>query len=316
MKSFALIGASGYIAPRHMKAIKDTGNILVAAFDPFDSVGVLDSYFPQAEFFTQLESFTDYLEDLRHLGKAVEFVSICSPNHFHESHIRMALRAGANAICEKPLILDMASLERLKQTEQETGQRVYTILQLRTHPALVALKTRLETQTSSEQKHEVQLSYITSRGTWYLRSWKGKLEQSGGLATNIGVHFFDMLAWLFGDLETVEVHERSDTIASGYLEFAKARVKWFLSIDEHYVPQELYAKGQRTYRSITLDGQEIEFSEGFTDLHTKVYQRTLVDGQGFGLKDTEQAIRTVEKIRNFPVQTNLMRMHPFLTGKQ
>jgi UDP-N-acetyl-2-amino-2-deoxyglucuronate dehydrogenase len=223
----------------------------------------------------------------------------------------MALRAGANALCEKPLVLESAALNRLAQLEQETGKRVHTILQLRTHPALIALKNQLETQP--KQKHEVQLSYITSRGTWYLRSWKGKLEQSGGLASNIGVHFFDMLAWLYGDLEHVEVHERNDTIASGYLEFTNAKVKWFLSIDVNFVPDQLKQKGQRTYRSITMNGQEIEFSEGFTDLHTAVYERTLA-GQGFGLEDTAQAIRAVEQIRQMALQPHSDRRHPFLGG--
>ena len=313
MKRFALIGASGYIAPRHMKAIKDTGNILVAALDPFDSVGVMDSYFPACEFFTQPEAFADYLEDLKRAGQGVDYVAITSPNHLHESHIRLALRAGADAICEKPLVLESAALNRLAQLEQETGRRVQTILQLRTHPALVKLKTELEAQ-SPTQKHEVQLSYITSRGTWYQRSWKGKLDQSGGLASNIGVHFFDMLSWLYGDLEKVEVHERNDTVAAGYLEFTHAKVKWFLSIDVGFVPEQLQAKGQRTYRSITMDGQEIEFSEGFTDLHTAVYQRTLA-GNGFGLEDTAQAIRTVEQIRQLPIVSNSALRHPFLEAR-
>jgi UDP-N-acetyl-2-amino-2-deoxyglucuronate dehydrogenase len=312
VKRFALIGASGYIAPRHMKAIKDTGHVLVAALDPFDSVGVMDSYFPQCEFFTQPEAFADHLEDLKRVGQGVDFVAITSPNHLHESHIRMALRAGADALCEKPLVLDSDALSRLAQLEQETKKRVYTILQLRTHPALVKLKNELSTQAA--QKHEVELSYITSRGTWYLRSWKGKLEQSGGLASNIGVHFFDMLSWLYGDLEKVEVHERDDTVAAGYLEFTNAKVKWFLSIDSRFVPEHLQAKGQRTYRSITMNGTEIEFSEGFTDLHTAVYQRTLT-GNGFGLEDTAQAIRAVEQIRKMQIVTNPELQHPFLEAR-
>jgi len=313
VKRFALIGASGYIAPRHMKAIKDTNNILVAALDPFDSVGVIDSYFPACEFFTQPEVFADYLEDLKRAGQGVDYIAIASPNHLHESHIRMALRAGADAICEKPLVLESAALIRLAQLEKETGKRVQTILQLRTHPVLVKLKAELEAQIST-QKHEVQLSYITSRGNWYQRSWKGKLEQSGGLASNIGVHFFDMLSWLFGDLEKVEVHERNDTVAAGYLEFTNAKVKWFLSIDVGFVPEQFQLKDQRTFRSITIDGKEIEFSEGFTDLHTAVYERIL-SGNGFSLDDTAQAIRTVEQIRQLPVVVNSPLHHTFLEAR-
>jgi UDP-N-acetyl-2-amino-2-deoxyglucuronate dehydrogenase len=308
-KRFALIGASGYIAPRHLKAIKDTGNILVAALDPFDSVGIMDSYFPKAEFFTQPELFERHLEDLRRHGQGVDYVAIASPNHLHDAHIRMALRNGADAICEKPLVLHPGDIDRLKEVEIETGQRVWTILQLRTHSALVALKARLDAEPVSSK--DITLTYVTSRGTWYLRSWKGRLEQSGGLASNIGVHFFDMLTWLYGKVKHIEVHERTDTVAAGYLELENARVKWFLSIDEGYVPQALQAKGQRTYRSITMNGEEIEFSEGFTDLHNAVYTRTL-EGNGFGLDDTYEAIATVEQIRALPVVTNSSREHEFL----
>ena len=308
-KRFALIGASGYIAPRHLKAIKDTGNILVAALDPFDSVGIMDSYFPKSEFFTQPELFERHLEELRRHGQGVQYIAIASPNHLHDAHIRMALRNGADAICEKPLVLHPSDIERLREVELETGQRVWTILQLRTHAALVALKTRLEAEPASVK--DITLTYVTSRGTWYLRSWKGKLEQSGGLASNIGVHFFDMLTWLFGKVKHVEVHERTDTVAAGYLELENARVNWFLSIDESFVPQALQAKGQRTYRSITMNGEEIEFSEGFTDLHNAVYKRTL-EGNGFGLDDTFEAIATVEQIRALPVLTDSSRKHAFL----
>ena len=297
MKRFALVGAAGYIAPRHMKAIKDTGNTLVAALDPFDSVGILDSHFPQAEFFTQPEMFESHLETLRRAGNGVDYVSICSPNHLHDAHIRMALRCGADALCEKPIVLHPEDVHALRELEAETGRRVWTVLQLRTHAALVKLKQELE---SDSTVRDVNLSYVTSRGTWYLRSWKGRLEQSGGLATNIGVHFFDMLVWLFGSVQRVEVFERTDTVAAGYLELERARVRWFLSIDVNFVPEHLRAKGQRTYRSITVDGAEIEFSEGFTDLHTEVYRRTL-DGHGFGLIDTLEAIKTVADIRNAPL---------------
>ncbi len=297
MKRFALVGAAGYIAPRHMKAIKDTGNTLVAALDPFDSVGILDSHFPQAEFFTQPEVFEAHLEWLRRTGNGVDYVSICSPNHLHDAHIRLSLRCGSDALCEKPIVLHPDEIHALRDVEAQTGRRIWTVLQLRTHAALIKLKQALE---SSAGIHDVNLSYVTARGRWYLRSWKGRLEQSGGLATNIGVHFFDMLVWLFGSVQGVEVFERTDTVTAGYLELERARVRWFLSIDANFVPEHLRAKGQRTYRSITVDGTEIEFSEGFTDLHTEVYRRTL-DGQGFSLTDTLEAIKTVTEIRNAPL---------------
>lgn len=314
MKNFALIGAAGYIAPRHLKAIKDTGNNLVAALDPFDSVGILDAYFPEAEFFTQPELFEDYLYSLRGTPQQVDYVSIASPNYLHNAHIRMALRAGADAICEKPLVLKPEEILQLKDLEAETGRRVWTILQLRTHEALLSLQSRLQAQP--QRKYQLDLTYITSRGTWYLRSWKGRTEQSGGLATNIGVHFFDMLTWLFGRVQQVEVHRRDDTVASGYLELEQAQVRWFLSIDVGYVPAALRAQGKRTYRSMRLDGEEIEFSDGFTELHTRVYERTLA-GEGFGLDDTYQAIATVAQIRTLPLSSQTSTMHPFLqTVKQ
>ncbi|GGL90042.1 oxidoreductase [Deinococcus aerolatus] len=312
MKRFALIGAAGYIAPRHLKAIKDTGNTLVAALDPFDSVGIMDSHFPDAEFFTQPEQFESHLHDLRRAGQGVDMVSICSPNHLHDSHIRLALRAGADALCEKPLVLFPQDIHNLKAIEAETGRRVWTILQLRTHTALLKLKRQLDAQPESGIK-DVDLTYVTSRGVWYQRSWKGRLEQSGGLASNIGVHFFDMLTWLFGDVQHAEVHERSDMVTAGFLQLERARVRWFLSVNVADVPQELRDRGQRTYRSITMDGQEIEFSEGFTDLHNTVYQRTLA-GNGFSLDDTLGAIETVARLRTLPlVPPEVTRRHPFLS---
>jgi UDP-N-acetyl-2-amino-2-deoxyglucuronate dehydrogenase len=311
MKSFGLIGASGFIAPRHMKAIKDTGNNLVAALDPFDSVGVLDSYFPKAEFFTQTEVFEQFADNQKRSGQGLDYVSICSPNHLHDVHIRMALRLGADAICEKPIVLNPDDIDRLQALEQETGRRIWTVLQLRTHAALIALKAKLDQEPSTHK--EVNLSYVTSRGTWYLRSWKGRTEQSGGLASNIGVHFFDLLTWLFGAVQEVEVHERSDTVCAGYLQLERAKVKWFLSIDVGFVPEDLKAKGQRTYRSITIDGAELEFSEGFTDLHTDVYKRTLAN-EGFGLEETRGAIETVAKIRQLALSTRLATKHPFLVN--
>jgi UDP-N-acetyl-2-amino-2-deoxyglucuronate dehydrogenase len=272
-------------------------------------VGILDAHFPEAEFFTQPEVFEDYLYSLRGTPQQVDYVSIASPNYLHAAHIRMALRAGADAICEKPLVLWPEEILQLKDLEAETGRRVWTILQLRTHEALLALQQRLQTQP--RRKYQLDLTYITSRGTWYLRSWKGRTEQSGGLATNIGVHFFDMLTWLFGPVEQVEVHRRDDTVASGYLELARAQVRWFLSIDVNHVPQHLRAQGKRTYRSMRLDGEEIEFSEGFTELHTRVYERTLA-GAGFGLDDTYEAIATVAKIRNLPLSPRQETLHPLL----
>lgn len=311
---FALIGAAGYIAPRHLKAIKDSGGELVAALDPFDSVGVMDASFPDAEFFTQPEQFESHLHDLRRQGRGVDYVSICSPNHLHDAHIRLALRAGADALCEKPLVLHAHDIHALKAIETETGRRVWTVLQLRTHSALLRLKADLDSQPKSTV-HDVDLSYVTSRGVWYRRSWKGRTEQSGGLASNIGVHFFDLLNWLFGEVRHAEVHARSDTFTAGYLELERARVRWFLSVDVADVPQELRERGQRTYRSIALDGGEIEFSEGFTDLHTAVYGRTL-EGQGFGLDDALDAIETVSRLRSLDLSVPTAgRDHPFLSRR-
>ena len=307
MKRFALTGAAGYIAPRHMKAIKETGNELVAALDPFESVGIIDSYFPYAEFFTEPELFEAYLEDQRAAGQGVDFLSIATPNYLHFPQIRMALRLGADALSEKPLVLTTAELDRLKELENETGRRVFTVLQLRVHPALVALRERLQNEREIK---DVVLTYVTGRGKWYLKSWKGDIAKSGGLATNIGVHFFDLLYWFFGPAEKIEVHERSDTVVAGSLVLERAQVRWFLSIDSSFVPEELQKKGQRTYRSITGDGEEVEFSGGFTDLHTEVYRRTL-EGKGFGLKDTREAIRVTEAIRELPVSEAELR-HPFL----
>jgi len=297
MKNFALTGAAGYVAPRHLKALQETGNQLVVALDKHDSVGILDSYFPDCAFFTEYERFDRHLEKLRreNKGKEVHYLSICAPNYLHDAHIRTALRVGADALCEKPLVLNPWNIEALQELEADTGQRVWTILQLRVHPALIALREKVQKERRQD-KYELQLSYLTSRGNWYLHSWKGDLEESGGLATNIGVHFFDMLAWLFGEVECNEVHVSTPTTCAGYLELEKARVAWFLSIDINHIPAELRAKGQRTYRSITLDGEEIEFSGSFTDLHTLVYQQTL-EGKGFGLEEAKTAIQIVSDIR-------------------
>ena len=312
MKNFALIGAAGYIAPRHMQAIKATGNDLVAAVDPSDSVGIIDSYFPDSAFFTEFERFDRHLDKLQRQrgGQGVDHVAICSPNYLHDSHIRFALRAGADAICEKPLVLNPWNIDGLAEIEQTTGRRVNTILQLRVHPAIIALRDKFARNTAS-RKHEVDLTYITSRGRWYLYSWKGDEKKSGGIATNIGVHFFDMLHFLFGDLQINRVHAADELRASGYLEYERARVRWFLSIDAADLPPEQRGAGQRTFRSITVDGEEIEFSGAFTDLHTRSYELILA-GQGFGLDDNRCAISTVADIRTMKPTGLTGDSHPLL----
>lgn len=293
-----MTGVAGYIAPRHLKAIRETGNNLVAAVDPHDSVGLLDSYFDEAKFFTEFERFDRHVEKLRRMeeDKRVHYVTVCSPNYLHDAHVRFALRVGADAICEKPVVLNPWNIDALQELEQESGQRVYTILQLRVHPSLLALKAKLATQRS-DKKHEISLTYITSRGAWYLASWKGQLERSGGLATNIGIHFFDLLIWLFGPVQLSKVHHSSAKRACGFIELANARVKWFLSIEKDDLSDELKQRRQRTFRSITSDGDEIEFSEGFTDLHTVVYRETLA-GKGFGLNDARPSVVLAHDIRN------------------
>ncbi len=314
MKNFALIGAAGYVAPRHMKAIKDTGNRLVAALDPSDSVGIIDSHFPEAEFFTEFERFDRHIDKMRRSAESdnIDYVSICSPNYLHDSHMRFALRSQADAICEKPLVLNPWNIDGLQEIERDTGRRVHTILQLRLHPAIVALREQVQTRRS-DTKHEVDLTYITSRGHWYLQSWKGDTKKSGGIATNIGVHFFDMLHHLFGELQDSKVHANTETHAAGTLEYEHARVRWFLSVDYAYVPEAQKATGQRTYRSITVDGQEIEFSGGFTDLHTRSYQEILA-GRGFGLEENRVAIETVSAIRSATPAPLKGDYHPFLKG--
>lgn len=310
MKRFGLIGAGGYIAPRHMKAIKETGNELVVAMDVNDSVGIMDSNFPDAQFFTEFEQFDRYVDDERRAGRGLDYVAIATPNYLHNAHMRFALRNGADAICEKPLVLDVEEIDALQAIEKETGQRVNTILQLRLHHAIIDLRKRVALGTK-ETKHEVDLSYVTSRGNWYLKSWKGHTEQSGGIATNIGVHFYDMLHFIFGALQENVVHYASPTKAAGYLEYENARVRWFLSIDVNDVPQERRDAGQRTYRSITCDGEEIEFSGGFTDLHTRSYEEVL-KGNGFGLDENRVAISTVAGIRNGVINLRGGEQHPFL----
>lgn len=298
MKNFALIGAAGYIAPRHMEAIQATGNNLIAALDPNDSVGIIDSYFPEADFFTEFERFDRHLDKLRRAnqGKQADYVAICSPNYLHDSHMRFALRSGADVICEKPLVLNPWNIDGLLDIENSTGRAVNTILQLRVHPTIVALREKVQSKAQLK-KYEVDLTYVTSRGNWYLQSWKGDIKKSGGIATNIGVHFFDMLHFIFGRLQNNFVHYNSDTKSSGYLEYENARVRWFLSLDINDVPQSQREQGQRTFRSIKVDGSEIEFSGGFTDLHTRSYEEILA-GRGFGLEENRVAIDTVANIRS------------------
>ena len=311
MKNFVLIGAAGYIAPRHMKAIKDTGNNLLAAVDPNDSVGIIDSYFPDAHFFVEFERFDRHVDKLRRRGVKVDYASICSPNYLHDAHIRWALRSGIDAICEKPLVLNPWNLDALKEIEEETGKRIYNILQLRVHPSIVALKDRIEKEYKGKnKKYLIDLTYITTRGRWYFVSWKGNLEKSGGVATNIGIHFFDMLIWIFGAVKHQEVHYSEPLKKmSGYIELEKAEVRWFLSVDFNDLPDEVKAKNQRTYRSITFDGEEIEFSGGFTDLHTVVY-KDILNGGGFGVEDARPSIELVYRIRNFKPIGFTDRAHP------
>ncbi|WP_462280772.1 Gfo/Idh/MocA family protein [Salinivirga cyanobacteriivorans] len=309
MKTFGIIGVAGYIAVRHLKAVKETGNEVVAALDNFDSVGIMDSYFPDADFFTEFERFDRHVDKLKRHGSPLDYVSICSPNYLHDSHIRFAIRQGANAICEKPLVLNPWNVEGLMDLEKESGQKIYNILQLRYHPAILELKKKIEQQP--DKIHDIDLTYITSRGKWYHFSWKGDPLKSGGIATNIGIHFFDMLTWIFGDVEQNITHKLTDTDAAGMLVLKKARVRWFLSVDYENVPAEIKEKGQRTYRSITVDGEEIEFSGGFTDLHTKSYEEIL-NGNGYGPADARTSIEIVHDIRNAKISSLTGDFHPFL----
>lgn len=311
-KNFAIIGVGGYIAPRHLKAIKETGNRLLAALDVNDSVGILDRYFPDVPFFTEFERFDRYVEKLRRQGgeNKIDYVTVCSPNYLHDAHIRFALRIGANAICEKPLVLNPWNLDALQELERESGRTVNTILQLRVHPALIVLRESLQHDPGTV-KHEVNLTYITSRGPWYMNSWKGSLERSGGVATNVGIHFFDLLVWLFGGVESNQVHYSNPSKTGGYIELERARVRWFLSLDRNDLPDTATECGLSTFRSITVDGKEVEFSEGFTDLHTVVYQETL-EGRGFGLEDARAAINIAHDIRVAKPTGISESSHPFL----
>jgi UDP-N-acetyl-2-amino-2-deoxyglucuronate dehydrogenase len=316
--NFALIGAAGYIAPRHMKAIKDTGNQLVCALDPYDGVGIMDSYFPHADFFIEPERFDRHLDKLRRVAllknqpdyKKVDYVSICSPNYMHDSHIRLALRNDAHAICEKPIVLNPWNLEALEEIERETGKKVFTILQLRLHPSIKDLREQIR-NGPKDKVYDLDLTYITSRGNWYARSWKGDTSKSGGIATNIGVHFFDMLTWVFGEIKENIVHVLNDNKAGGLLTLEHANIRWFLSIDYNDIPEDVRKTGKRTYRSLRMGSQEIEFSDGFTDLHTEMY-REIIAGRGFGLGHAKQSINIVYHIRNSQAIGLKGDYHPFL----
>jgi UDP-N-acetyl-2-amino-2-deoxyglucuronate dehydrogenase len=304
---FALVGVAGFIAPRHLKAIKETGNTVIAALDPRDSVGIIDSYFPDADFFTEPERFDRHLDKLQRDGRGLNYVSICSPNYLHDAHIRMALRNGADAICEKPIVLNPWNIDALAAIEAECGRRVHTILQLRHHPAIIALHDRYAAHR--DRVVDIDVTYITSRGKWYHRSWKGDLEKSGGVATNIGVHFFDMLSWVFGGARSSVVHLRRHDCASGVMDLERARVRWFLSVNADHLPAAQREKGQRTYRSITVDGTEVEFSEGFGDLHTVSYTELLAT-RGYGLLDARPSIEMVHSIREAALAPRQGEVHP------
>jgi len=313
MKNFALIGASGYIAPRHMKAIKETNNNLIAALDPYDGIGIMDSHFPQASFFTEFERFDRFVDKWHRDGnKKIEYISIATPNYLHDAHIRFALRSGADAICEKPLVLSPHNVNQLKVIENETGKKVNTILQLRLHPSIIELKERVsqELEQNPNKIYDIDLTYLTSRGKWYFVSWKGDENKSGGIASNIGVHFFDMLSWIFGELEENIVHLKTPDTNAGFMKLRNANVKWFLSVNYDYIPDNIKAQGQTTFRSITIEGQEIEFSGGFKDLHTRSYEEIL-KGKGFGLDEAYSSIDIVSQIRNLETIGLKGEYHPF-----
>lgn len=313
MKNYAITGIAGYIAPRHLQAIKDTGNRLIAAVDPHDSVGILDRFFPNVSFFTEFERFDRHLELLRRTKseEKIDYLSICSPNNLHDAHIRLALRVGADAICEKPLVLNPWNLDQLHELEKETGKNVFTVLQLRVHPALQKIKEEISKASDKKKKHEVVLTYVTGRGPWYQYSWKGREDISGGVATNIGIHFFDMLMWMFGNVKNNYLFLKQSNKASGFIELDNANVKWFLSIDPLDIPKQASEAGKSTYRSITIDGKELEFTDGFTDLHTKIYEEVL-KGNGFGIDCARPSIEAAYTIRNLPLSGHKELFHPKL----
>ncbi len=311
-KNFALIGAAGYVAPRHMKAIQQTGNQLVAALDPNDSVGVLDSYFPGAHFFTEFERFDRHIDKLRRSGnsEAIDYMSVCSPNYLHDSHVRFSLRSGAHAICEKPIVLNHWNIDALQSLEKDCGKKVFTVLQLRLHPAIQALKKEVAS-AAADTKFDVTLTYITARGRWYFNSWKGDEKKSGGITTNIGIHLYDMLQYVFGKVISNQLHYRDAYKAGGFIEYEMARVRWFLSVDENDLPVGSQQEGLRTYRSLLINDEEVEFSEGFGDLHTSVYQHIL-SGDGFGLEENRVAIETAGDIRTQSPKGLVGDFHPLL----
>ena len=313
MKNFAMIGAAGYIAPRHMKAIKETNNNLIAAFDPYDGIGIMDSNFPNSSFFTEFERFDRFVDKWhRDSGNKIDYISICSPNYLHDSHIRFALKNGADAICEKPLVLNPWNIDQLKVIENETGQRVYNILQLRLHPTIIALKDKVtkELKNNPNKVYDIDLTYLTSRGKWYFVSWKGDESKSGGIASNIGVHFYDMLCWIFGEVEENIVHLKTEDTNAGSFKLKNANVRWFLSVNYNYLPEDVKLKELTTFRSITVDNEEVEFSGGFTNLHTRSYEEIL-KGNGFGLNEAYSSINTVSKIRNLDPIGLKGEYHPF-----
>ena len=309
-KNFGIIGVAGYIAVRHLHAIKETGHNLLASLDRFDSVGRIDSYFPESDFFVEFERFDRHFDKLKRTGTKIDYVSICSPNYLHDSHIRFALRHHADAICEKPIVLNPWNIDALQEIEKETGKNIYTVLQLRLHPKIAELRKKIM-NGPAEKVYDIDMSYITSRGNWYNISWKGDIQKSGGVATNIGIHFFDMLSWIFGETRNNIVHISEKNKAAGYLELEKARIRWFLSLDYNDLPEQEKKNGKRTFRSITVDGDEIEFSEGFTDLHTLTY-REILDGRGFGINEARQSVEIVYSIRNAKPVGLQGEYHPIL----
>ncbi len=312
-KNFGIIGVAGYIAIRHLRAIKETGNNLLASLDRFDSVGLIDNFFPESDFFVEFERFDRHFDKLKRNGTKIDYVSICSPNYLHDSHIRFALRHHADAICEKPIVLNPWNVEALQEIEKETGQKIFTVLQLRLHPKIIELREKIRNGPKGKV-YNVDMSYITSRGNWYSISWKGDIQKSGGVATNIGIHFFDMISWIFGNNMKNIVHMSEPNKAAGYLELENARVRWFLSIDYNDIPDAVKKAGQRTFRSITVDGEEIEFSGGFNDLHTLTYKEILA-GRGLGLIEARQSVETVYTIRNSKPVGMKGDYHPMLKTK-
>jgi UDP-N-acetyl-2-amino-2-deoxyglucuronate dehydrogenase len=312
-KNFGIIGVAGYIAVRHLHAIKETGNNLLASLDKFDSVGRIDSYFPESDFFVEFERFDRHFDKLKRTGTKIDYVSICSPNYLHDSHIRFALRHQAEAICEKPIVLNPWNIDALQEIENETGRKIYTVLQLRLHPKILELREKIKNGPKGKI-YDIDMTYVTSRGNWYSISWKGDIQKSGGVATNIGIHFFDMLSWIFGNTRKNIVHVSEPNKAAGYLELENARVRWFLSLDYNDIPDACKKAGKRTYRSITVNSEEIEFSEGFADLHTLTYKEILA-GRGFGLKEARQSVETAYTIRNSKPVGLQGDYHPFLKTK-